>query len=272
LIKQTSIRLRGKAIPGAEDRQKKIAGFDQEVFSKIKVVLIGAGGLGSHIAPALLRKGVGALTVLDNDEVDVTNLNRQRFYESDTEKNKAIALVENLQRECICSTQLTGYALSFEEAVRLGVDLTCDVAICGVDNNPARVATSQYFRERRVPVIFTAVSADGDHGYVFVQEKTGPCFGCVFPDAINNSTFPCPGTPAIIEILQVVGALTVYTVDSCLMARPRIWNYREVYLSSGEWDSSQRLVERSDCPLRGTARISEPQVTGASNYSCGNYT
>jgi molybdopterin/thiamine biosynthesis adenylyltransferase len=250
LIKQTSIRLKGKAIPGAEDRQKKIAGFDQGVFSRRKVVMIGAGGLGSHSAPALLRKGIGALTIFDNDEVDVTNLNRQRFYECDLGKNKAIALVENLQRECIFATQLTGYALSFDEAVRIGVDLTCEVALCGVDNNPCRVAASRYFRQRQIPVIFTAVSADADHGYVFVQEKKGACFGCVFPEAVNNLTFPCPGTPAMIEILQTVGAIAVYAMDSCLLKRPRSWNYREIYLSDGQWDSGKQLATRQGCPLQ----------------------
>jgi hypothetical protein len=42
-----------------------------------------------------------------------------------------------------------------------------------VDNNPARVEASRYFREKSIPVIFTAVSLDGDHGYVFVQGKEG---------------------------------------------------------------------------------------------------
>ena len=50
-VSQTSIRLRGKAIPGAEDRQRKIPGFDQAVFSKSSVLCIGAGGIISQIAP-----------------------------------------------------------------------------------------------------------------------------------------------------------------------------------------------------------------------------
>lgn len=133
----TSITIKGKGIPGAEDRQKKIPGFDQEIFSRSKVLCIGAGGLISHIAPALVRKGIGALTILDDDVVEVSNLNRQRFYERDIGKNKAIALVQNLQGECISATHLIGHALTFEEAIQTGVDLSCDVAVCGVDNNLA---------------------------------------------------------------------------------------------------------------------------------------
>jgi molybdopterin/thiamine biosynthesis adenylyltransferase len=243
----TSITIKGKAIPGAEDRQKKIPGFDQEVFSRRKVLCIGAGGLISHIAPALVRKGIGALTILDDDVVEVSNLNRQRFYERDIGKNKAIALVENLQGECIFETQLTGHALRFEEALATGVDLNCNVAVCGVDNNPTRTAASQYFRGQNTPLIFTAVSAAADHGYTFVQERSGACFGCTFPDAINDSSFPCPGSPAIVEILQAVGALAIYAIDSCLMGRPRSWNYRNIHLSNSSWDSCQYFRPRSEC-------------------------
>jgi hypothetical protein len=53
--------------------------------------------------------------------------------------------------------------------------LACDVAICGVDNNPARVIASRRFQGLGVPVIFSAVSAEADHGYVFLQEADGPC-------------------------------------------------------------------------------------------------
>jgi hypothetical protein len=56
---QKFIRLRGKAIPGAEDRQGKIAGFDQGGFSKSHVLCIGVGGIVSNIAPMLYRKGIG---------------------------------------------------------------------------------------------------------------------------------------------------------------------------------------------------------------------
>lgn len=246
-----SIRLKGTYVPGAEDRQKKIPGFDQEVFSKASVLCIGAGGLISHIAPALCRKGIGKITILDDDFVEPNNLNRQRFYPKDLYRNKAIALSENLQPECIWETEIIGHAKSIGEAIESSERLECDAAICGVDNNPTRVLASRYFRRRSVPVIFTAVSADGDHGYVFVQETNGPCFGCLFPDSVDNVVYPCPGTPAILDILQAVGALVVYAVDSMLMSRPRNWNYRRIGLADGVIDGVMTLPVREVCPLCG---------------------
>lgn len=248
-VSRTSIRLRGRPIPGAEDRQNRIAGFDQELFSKSGVLCIGAGGIISHIARTLARKGIGHIALLDDDIVETSNLNRQHFYLEDLGKNKAVSLAENLERECIAATEIRAAGIRLEEAIAGGFDLTCDAAICGVDNNPARVAASRYFRTKGIPVIFAGVSRDGDHGYVFVQEKEGPCIGCLFPDMADDSRYPCPGTPAIADILQVVGALAVYALDTLLMTRPRRWNYRRISLLDGANDGASLVPERPGCRM-----------------------
>ncbi len=244
-----SIELLGKEIPGAQDRQQKISGFDQKTFSQSSVLCIGAGGINSQIAPTLVRKGIGRITLLDDDLVEASNLNRQRFYTKDVGKNKALALAENLQPECIAQTQIRGIALRLEEAVARGIDLSCDVAICGVDNNPARAFASRYFRARGISVIFCGVSRDADHGYVFVQGREGACIGCLFPDMAEDDRYPCPGTPAIADILQAVGALAVYAADALLMGRPRTWNYRRISLSDGALDGASLVLVRQGCRL-----------------------
>jgi molybdopterin/thiamine biosynthesis adenylyltransferase len=256
-----SIRLRGTAIPGAEDRQRKIPGFDQSIFTKNRVVCIGAGGIISQIAPTLVRKGIGGITLLDDDIVEPSNLNRQRFYIKDVGKNKALALAENLVPECIVETEIRGIALRFEEAVARSIDLTCDITICGVDNNPARVAASRYFRAAGVPVIFTAVSRDADHGYVFVQEVDGPCIGCLFPDIADDDRYPCPGTPAIADILQAVGSLAVYAVDTPFMNRVRSWNYRRISLADGTLDGATLIPIRQSCQICDEASHSTQRRT-----------
>jgi molybdopterin/thiamine biosynthesis adenylyltransferase len=134
-----------------------------------------------------------------------------------------------------------------EEAIAREIELSCDVAVCGVDNNPARVAASRHFRFRGIPVIFIGVSRDGDCGYVFVQEKDGPCVGCLYPDMTDDDRYPCPGTPAIADILQSVGSLAVYAVDTLLMKRVRTWNYRRISLSDGASDAAALVAPRSDC-------------------------
>ena len=247
----TSIELHGKVIPGADDRQRRIPGFDQEIFSRSHVLCIGAGGIISQIAPTLVRKGIGRITLLDDDVVEPSNLNRQRFYIKDVGENKALALARNLQPECIIATQIFGYGMRLEEAIAREVDLQCDVVICGVDNNPARVAASRFFRLKKIPAIFTAVSRDADHGFVFVQERSGSCIGCVFPDMANDDRYPCPATPAIADILQMMGAVAVYCIDTVLMKRRRMWNYRGSCLSDPTCDGWSMIVRRETCGLCG---------------------
>jgi molybdopterin/thiamine biosynthesis adenylyltransferase len=246
---KTSISIRGTGVPGAEDRQRKIADFDQEVFSKSNVLCVGAGGLISHIAPTLVRKGIGKITLLDGDVVEPSNLNRQRFYKKDIGGNKAIALAGNLRAECIAQTKIRGCPFRLEEAIARRIDLTCDVAICGVDNNPGRVAASRFFRSKTLPVIFTGVSRDADHGYVLVQDRGGPCIACMFPDMVNDDRYPCPGTPAIADILQAVGSLAVYAIDTLIMERPRSWNYRRLSLSDSTLDGGSMIERRESCSL-----------------------
>src|SRR5262249_40561163 len=117
------------------------------------------------------------------------------------------------------------------------------------DNNPARVFASQYFESRNIPVVFSAVSRNGDHGYVFIQEAEGPCLGCLFPDMVNDERFPCPGNPAVADILQAVGALSLYPVATFLMTRPRHWNFRQIHLADGTLDGSAMIPAREGCPM-----------------------
>lgn len=236
------------------ERQARIPGFNQGKLASATVVLIGAGGLGGEIGEGLVRKGVGGIKIFDADVVEPSNLNRQFFFKENIYKNKAISLAENLSWFGFGKTTLYGYPYSLEEAIALNIDLNCSVAIVGVDNNPCRVRAASYFFKRKIPVIFTAVSEDGNSGYVFVQESKpdSPCFGCLNPSAveeIKNKIFryPCPNTPAIKDILKTVAGLVIYSVDTLIMPRNRAWNYRVVYLDGSIPSSSAIMKTRQGC-------------------------
>ena len=234
------------------DRQEKLPGFNQQVLSSSRIILIGGGGLGGEISFGLTRKGVGEIIILDPDVAQPSNLSRQKFYKSDLYKNKAIRLARNLAKEGFNSTRLQGIALSFQDAVAAGFDLSAaDIAVCAVDNNPTRVFASRFYRERNIPVIFTAVSAKADHGYVFIQtgKKDDPCFGCQFPHSINDDTYPCPGTPAVLDILKTVAGIVTYAVDSLIMKRLRTWVYKDIFLD-GTIPGADSIIERRiNCKL-----------------------
>ena len=242
---------RVKGEPEVSAPQKKLKNYDQAALSKARLILIGGGGMGTEIAEALVRKGVGTLTIFDHDAVELSNINRQFFFEEDLGKPKAHCLAANLSAHGFLGSVIEGYSLCFEDALAFGIDVTGTVAVVAVDNSPARIAASVYYREQNIPSVFCAVSEDASHGYVFVQEPGKACFGCQFPDDVNDQTYPCPGTPAIKDILKVVGGIVSYTVDSLLMQRLRCWQYMEIFLDGSVSHRTGRVEKRPDCKLCG---------------------
>jgi molybdopterin/thiamine biosynthesis adenylyltransferase len=243
------------------DRQDKIPGFDKAALRKARVHVVGLGGVGSWVAQGLSRKGVGQLLLLDHDIVEPTNLVRQLYYPEDLGYPKAHRLARILAREAPLPTTITGYHLSFQDALARGIDLTASVCVVAVDANSGRIAASVYYRERQTPVIFCAVSEDASHGYCFVQLPGQGCFACLKPDVVTDVTAPCPGTPAILDMLTVVSGLALYAVDSVLMPRPRSWNYKDVYLASGD-ELTWNVPRKPTCPLCGEGKVT--QIEGVS--------
>lgn len=230
-------------------RHVGIPGFDQERLACASVTLVGAGGINGEIGEGLVRKGVGGLFLLDGDTVALSNLNRQRFSDRDIGKNKAQCLARNLSTAGFMGTQISALPYYFQEALERGKVFPSTLLACGVDSDECRVAVASYSLRYRIPVIHVAVSRDGNQGSVFIQQPDAACFGCAFPRAIQNADQPCPGVPAIKDILKVVAGISLYAIDTVLMERERNWNYRVVQLA-GFMNDTKRLVERkTTCPL-----------------------
>jgi molybdopterin/thiamine biosynthesis adenylyltransferase len=238
------------------DRSRRVPGYRHTALRESSATLIGAGGLNGEIGHSLSRKAIGTLEIFDPDFVELSNLNRQRFFRPDLYTNKACALAKNLAREATGRSTIIGYPLRFQEALRKGIDVSCTVAVCGVDNDETRVDVSRHYRARRTPVVFIAVSRDAANGYVFVQEGSSDsaCFGCLFPDAVDNpATSPCDDPAgATIDVLKAVAGIATYAIDSLIMPRRRTWNYKEVFLAGQLRDGHRVIPKREDCPLCGS--------------------
>jgi molybdopterin/thiamine biosynthesis adenylyltransferase len=223
---------------GVEDRQNRVPGFCSKAVARAHILLVGAGGLIGAIAGGLARKGYGTLSICDHDRVELSNLNRQDFYPEDVTANewKAIALARNAARQGQLGTVLAK-----------GIDLM----VVGVDSNRCRAVASRFCRQRRLPVIFTAVSQAADWGWVFVQEPSDACVACLFPflaDAVNQPE-PCTISPGVLDILRVMGGMALYAVDTLVMNRRRDWNYRSVQLPGDAPDVIDLVRPRPGCPV-----------------------
>jgi len=250
---------------GVADRQSKIPGFCQETLSNRSALCAGAGGLGTAIGEPLVRKGIGHLTLCDEDNVHPSNLNRQKFYEHDIYKNKGLCLAMNLSKESFLGTKITGIALNFRDAIDSGLVPEFDCIISATDDELAREEITEFALAKGIPLITTGVSGNGDSGYVHVQKPGEACWGCAFPrehrlhDDLENYRAPCPGTPAIKDILMIVGGVAVYALDCVFMDRPISWNYREFHLAGFMPDVVKQIERLPECHLCGSQANSNTQ-------------
>ena len=231
-------------------RQELIPGWDQHALYSATVAQVGAGGLGSEFGQGVVRKGVGRLKIYDPDTVELSNLNRQHFFEQDIYHNKALSLAKNLSRQGHLGTEIWGIPMSIQQAVALNKDVSCYVAVCLPDNNDARVFCAEYFGKLGIPVVFQGISGDAEYGYTFVQQPGGPCIACLFPNIQDpKPRMSCRKVAAAGDIAHMISGPALYAVDSLLMKRTRNWNYRESHLAGFVPDVSRTIEKRTGCPL-----------------------
>jgi adenylyltransferase/sulfurtransferase len=172
----------------------------QERLREARVLVVGAGGLGSPVALYLAAAGVGTIGILDDDELDESNLHRQVIHRtSDVGRSKAESAADAIRALNANVTVVTiRERLDASGASRLfgGYDLIVD----GSDNYATRYAINDACAEQGRAWIYGSVERFSGQVSVF-GAPGGPCYRCIFPEA------PAPGSTASCEEIGVLGAV-----------------------------------------------------------------
>ncbi len=140
----------------------------QQTLQHKKIVIIGAGGLGSTLAMALGTSGIGRVDMVDFDTVSLHNIHRQiAFTLEDEGKNKAKAVAALIQRKNPF-VQTTAFEMPFEAFRELGNSY--DLILDGTDNLPVRGEIDRYAKETGTPWVYASVEAF--HGQVCFFEAS----------------------------------------------------------------------------------------------------
>lgn len=177
----------------------QVGGVGQNRLKAARVAIIGAGGIGSAVIPALTGAGVGRLTIVDSDTVDLANLHRQTiFHESDEGLGKAeraaafAASLNHFVDAAAVTERLTGDNAA---ALLEGHDLVVD----GSDNFATRLAIGDTCVALGVPLVSAAaIQFQGQVGLF----ETRPCYRCFVGSAFDSED--CDNCSE----LGVLGALT----------------------------------------------------------------
>jgi len=216
------------------DRQKRLPFWDQDKISNASIGVVGCGGLGAEYLQKLARMGVGRLVFCDSDIIQLSNLNRQPFFEFQKGENKALATLENLKGICTAETMLEAYALDFQDLDNLYPDAftSVDLIACLVDNEQTRHDVSAFGLKHNIPVIFSAVSETSLNGYVSVQIGNGPCYNCSSPVAELDSNKKQCVDPSVIYIHTVVIGVAVFATAWLLLGKELPWNFYPLNLDA----------------------------------------
>ena len=162
----------------------------QERLRAAHALVIGAGGLGSPIALYLASAGVGAITLCDDDVVDLTNLQRQIVHRTaaigqpkvESARDTMMAINPDTKIELV-KARVAGAALDALVA-------KADVVLDGCDNFATRHAVNRACVTHKKPLVSGAgVRFDGQISVFDMRDDTAPCYACLFPeDAGNNES------------------------------------------------------------------------------------
>jgi adenylyltransferase/sulfurtransferase len=180
----------------------------QERLRAARVLVLGAGGLGSPAALYLASAGVGTLVLADGDTVDLTNLQRQILHRTDAVGRAKVAsgadTLAELNPDCTVvplHERLEGERLDAEVAL-------ADVVVDCCDNFATRHAVNRACVSHRTPLVSgAAIRFDGQIAVFDTRHADAPCYHCLFPEAEDVEEVRCAVMGVFAPLTGIVGAM-----------------------------------------------------------------
>jgi len=172
----------------------------QQKLLDAKVLLLGAGGLGSPAALYLAAAGVGTLGIVDNDEVDVSNLQRQVIHSTERIGVSKVDSAEQTITALNPDVKVKKYDLRLGPENIMDVLPGYDVVVDGLDNFPTRYLLNDASVRLGIPVVSAAILGFEGQLSVF-KPYDGPCYRCLFPVPPPAELAPSCGANGVLGVL-----------------------------------------------------------------------
>ncbi len=218
-------------------------------------VVIGAGGLGCSAALFLAASGVGHITLVDHDEVDLTNLQRQIAHTTDRIGQDKVASAQQAMSALNPDVVVTALQQKADTALLNQLLPTAQVVLDCSDNFQTRHMLNLASVQHRVPLVSGAViRLDGQLTTFDPRQPDSPCYGCVFPPDQAPEEISCSTMGVLAPLVGVIGslqaaeALKLLTgLGSSLVGRLQMLDGRSL-----AW-TEMRLRRQANCPVCSSA-------------------
>src|SRR5919205_4129008 len=172
----------------------------QQKLLDAKVLLLGAGGLGSPIALYLAAAGVGTLGLVDDDVVDVSNLQRQVIHTTDRVGVPKVDSAEEQINALNPDVKVVKHKVRLDASNIMELIRDYDIVVDGVDNFPTRYLLNDASVRLRIPVVSAAILGFEGQLSVFAPYE-GPCYRCLFRQPPPAELAPSCGANGVLGVL-----------------------------------------------------------------------
>jgi molybdopterin/thiamine biosynthesis adenylyltransferase len=229
----------------------------QQKLLDARVLLLGAGGLGSPAALYLAAAGVGTLGIVDNDVVDLSNLQRQVIHSTERIGIPKVESAQETIHGLNPDVEVVTYQTRLDASNIMEIIEGWDVIVDGLDNFPTRYLLNDASVRLQIPVVSASILGFDGQLSVF-KPYDGPCYRCLFPEpppaelapscGANGVLGVLPGTMGLLQATEVVklivgagdpaiGRLLLYDALAATLTEVKVRRDPECPICSREPDS-----------------------------------
>jgi molybdopterin-synthase adenylyltransferase len=231
----------------------EVGGAGQARLRAARVLVVGAGGLGSPAALYLAAAGVGTLGIVDSDRVDLSNLQRQILHGTKALDLPKVASAQGRLEELNPDVHVVPHAVRLDAASAPDVLASYDVVVEGSDNIPTKLVVNDACVALGRPLVVAGILR-WDGQILVVRPGESACYRCVYQGASLQEAMPtCEAAGIVGPVAGVVGSLqAVETLKLCLGLATAVTG--RLLLYDGAMAELRAIRVRPDpaCPACGT--------------------
>lgn len=222
----------------------------QEAWRQAKVLILGVGGLGSPVAMYLAAAGVGELVLVDDDEVDLSNLQRQIVH---TTARIGDAKVESARQTLLAlnpDTTIQVVNQRLDEAALFAVVAEVDLVVDCTDNFTTRFAVNRACVEHQIPLVSgAAIRMEGQVAVYDPRRADSPCYQCLYKQG-DDENLTCSESGVLAPLVGIIGSVQAMEALKVLanIGEPLVGKLLLLDGRSMEW-RSLKLRKDKACPI-----------------------
>jgi len=188
---------------------KNIGILGQKKILSSRVLIIGAGGLGSPVVEFLSRAGIGSIGVVDDDKVNLSNLHRQSLYNTSDIGKFKVKIAKDKIKKINPNTKVTIYKIRLNNNNFKKIINDYDYIVDGSDNFTTKFLLNDYCLKFKKVLVTGAISKFDGHVFTFnFKNKKVPCLRCFFQESeISDDLLNCESEGILGTVAGIVGTI-----------------------------------------------------------------